>query len=67
MEPSEYMFVPNESYKRVTTWSDITNLKHNEKNIQTVRNALNIDLVYRTQPNSEMSFFSMLNAIKDCY
>ena len=55
MEPSEYMLVPNRNYKRVATWSYITDLKHNEKNMQTVINGLNLDVKYRTQPNSEMS------------
>ena len=55
MEPSEYMLVPNQNYKRVATWSYITDLKHNEKNMQTVINGLNLDVKYRTQPNSEMS------------
>ena len=55
MEPSEYMLVPNRNYKRVATWSYITDLKHNEKNTQTVINGLNLDVKYRTQPNSEMS------------
>ena len=55
MEPSEYMLVPYRNYKRVATWSYTTDLKHNEKYTQTVINGLNLDVKYRTQPNSEMS------------
>ena len=71
MEPSEYMLVPNRNYKRVATWSYKTDLKHNEKNTQTVINGLNLDVKYRTQLNSEMSsslllFTSQLdNSVED--
>ena len=49
MEPSEYMLVPNENYKRVATWSYITDLKHNKKPPHKL--CLNLDVKYRTQPN----------------
>ena len=35
MSPSEYILAPNQTYKRTASWSEITNVKQNEKCTQT--------------------------------
>ena len=35
MSPSEYILAPNQTHKRTASWSEITNVKQNEKCTQT--------------------------------
>ena len=52
MEPSEYILIPNREYKRTITWTDLTDVKQNEKSMQTVTNSANVK--YRTDSNCEI-------------
>ena len=61
MSPSEYILAPNQTYKRTASWSEITNVKQNEKCTQTYAdrpNTLAVPDSNKTQVSNMVSLSS---------
>ena len=61
MSPSEFILAPNQTYKRTASWSEITNVKQNEKCTQTYAdrpNPLTVPDSNKTQVSNMVSLSS---------